>query len=92
MASNRSERVRNRYGICLNDSCSKCKGKEVQEIPARKDFVCADSRIAKLCRGGNKLVGIGCVRYKLDLHLFSPFCFLDSLYFFASALSLPKSL
>ena len=42
MASNRSERVRNRYGICLNDSCSKCKGKEVQEVPARKDFVCAE--------------------------------------------------
>ena len=42
MATNRSERVRNRYGICLNDSCSKCKSKEVQEIPARKDFVCAE--------------------------------------------------
>lgn len=42
MASNRSERVRNRYGICLNDSCSKCKTKEVQEIPARKDFICAE--------------------------------------------------
>lgn len=42
MASNRSERIRNRYGICLNDSCSKCKTKEVQEIPARKDFVCAE--------------------------------------------------
>lgn len=42
MASNRSERIRNRYGICLNDSCSKGKTKEVQEIPARKDFVCAE--------------------------------------------------
>ena len=42
MASNRSERVRNRYGICLNDSCSKCKTKEVQEVPARKDFICAE--------------------------------------------------
>ena len=42
MASNRSERVRNRYGICLNDSCSKCKTKEVQEIPARRDFLCAE--------------------------------------------------
>ena len=42
MASNRSERIRNRYGICLNDSCSKCKTKEVQEIPARKDFICAE--------------------------------------------------
>ncbi|MBQ9671955.1 MAG: hypothetical protein IJV34_03785 [Prevotella sp.] len=38
----REERVRFRYGICLNDGCSKCKSKEVQEIPARKDFVCAE--------------------------------------------------
>ncbi len=41
-SSNRSERVRFRYGICLNDSCEKCKSKEVQQISARKDFVCAD--------------------------------------------------
>lgn len=40
--TNRSERVRFRYGICLNDSCSKCKSKEVQEISARKEFVCAE--------------------------------------------------
>lgn len=40
MASN--ERVRFRYGICLNDGCSKCKSKEVQEIPARKELVCAE--------------------------------------------------
>ncbi|MBQ8158002.1 MAG: hypothetical protein IJ081_03165 [Prevotella sp.] len=38
----REERVRFRYGICLNDSCSKCKSKEVQEIPARKELVCAE--------------------------------------------------
>ena len=38
----REERVRFRYGICLNDSCSKCKTKEVQEIPARKELVCAE--------------------------------------------------
>lgn len=42
MATNRNERLRNRYGICLNDSCSKGKSKEVQEIPVRKDFVCAE--------------------------------------------------
>lgn len=42
MASSREERVRFRYGICLNDNCSKCKSKEVQEIPARKDLVCAE--------------------------------------------------
>ena len=43
MASTRgNERVRFRYGICLNDSCSKCKSKEVQEIPARKELVCEE--------------------------------------------------
>lgn len=42
MATNRNERLRNRYGICLNDICSKAKSKEVQEIPVRKDFVCAE--------------------------------------------------
>ncbi|MCM1108354.1 MAG: Ig-like domain-containing protein [Clostridium sp.] len=41
-SSNRSERVRFRYGICLNDSCEKCKSKEVQQISARKEFVCTD--------------------------------------------------
>ncbi|MDE5822068.1 MAG: hypothetical protein K2H63_06265 [Paramuribaculum sp.] len=40
MASNRNEHLRYRYGICLNDSCEKCKSKEVQQIPARKDLVC----------------------------------------------------
>lgn len=43
MASTRgNERIRFRYGICLNDSCSKCKTKEVQEIPARKELVCEE--------------------------------------------------
>lgn len=37
-----SEHVRFRYGICLNDTCSKCKSKEVQQISARKDLVCAE--------------------------------------------------
>lgn len=41
--SNRNERVRFRYGICLNDKdCSKCKAKEVQQIAARKEFVCEE--------------------------------------------------
>lgn len=40
--SSRGERLRYRYGICLNDSCSKCKSKEVQQIAARKEFVCAE--------------------------------------------------
>ncbi len=29
-----------RYGICLNEDCPKCKEKEVQKIPMRKEFVC----------------------------------------------------
>lgn len=41
-STNRSERVRFRYGICLNDSCTKCKTKEVQQISAHKEFVCAE--------------------------------------------------
>ena len=51
MATNRNERLRNRYGICLNDGCSKGKSKEVQEIPVRKDFVCAEC--GKPLRGGS---------------------------------------
>lgn len=42
MASRTSEHLRFRYGICLNDNCSKCKSKEVQQISARKDFVCSE--------------------------------------------------
>ena len=43
MATNRnSEHLRYRYGICLNDNCIKCKNKEVQQISARKDFVCEE--------------------------------------------------
>ena len=40
--SNRGERLRYRYGICLNDNCSKCKSKEKQQIAARKEFVCEE--------------------------------------------------
>ena len=36
------EHVRLRYGMCLNDNCSKCKSKEVQSISARKEFVCEE--------------------------------------------------
>lgn len=43
MATNRnSEHLRYRYGICLNDNCQKCKNKEVQQVSARKDFVCEE--------------------------------------------------
>ena len=63
-ASRNNDRVRYRYGICLNDNCEKCKSKEVQEIPARKDFVCSEcGKPLRECpppkKGGNtKLIGI----------------------------------
>lgn len=44
MASNRKEHLRYRYGICLNDQCPKCKSKEVQQIPSRKDFICEECK------------------------------------------------
>lgn len=50
MATRSSERLRYRYGICLNDNCPKCKEKEVQEIPARKDFVCSNPECGKPLR------------------------------------------
>ena len=42
MERRNKEYVRFRYGICLNESCPKGQSKEVQEIAARKDFVCAE--------------------------------------------------
>ena len=42
MVRRNKEYVRYRYGICLNESCPKGQSKEVQEIAARKDFVCAE--------------------------------------------------
>ncbi len=40
---NRSERRgRMRYGMCLNDQCPRCKSKEVQQIPPRKELVCEE--------------------------------------------------
>lgn len=48
--SRRNERLRYRYGICLNDNCEKCKSKEVQGIPARKDFVCQNPECGKPLR------------------------------------------
>ena len=50
MATRSNERLRYRYGICLNDNCPKCKEKEVQEIPARKDFVCSNPECGKPLR------------------------------------------
>ena len=63
-SSRNTDRVRFRYGICLNDNCEKCKSKEVQEIPARKEFVCSEcSKPLRECpppkKGVNKkLIGI----------------------------------
>ena len=37
---NRRERQLVKYGQCLNEDCEKCKKKEVQQIPMRKEFVC----------------------------------------------------
>ena len=51
MATSRTnDRLRYRYGICLNDNCEKCKNKEVQEIPTRKDFVCQNPDCGKPLR------------------------------------------
>lgn len=67
MATTRNnDRIRYRYGICLNDNCEKCKSKEVQEIPARKEFVCQNPECGKPLRecpppkkGGNsKLIAV----------------------------------
>lgn len=61
--SGNSEHVRFRYGMCLNENCSKCKSKEVQTISARKDFVCSEcGKALRECpppaRSKNKLVMI----------------------------------
>ncbi len=64
MAERNTDRIRYRYGICLNDNCEKCKSKEVLEIPARKEFVCPEcGKPLRECpppkKGGNtKLIGI----------------------------------
>lgn len=65
-ATRNTDRIRYRYGICLNDNCEKCKSKEVQEIPARKDFVCQNPDCGKPLRecpppkksNNMKLIGI----------------------------------
>lgn len=31
-----------KYGICLNDECSKCKCKEIQSVPMRKELICSE--------------------------------------------------
>ncbi len=66
MSGRNTDRVRYRYGFCLNDNCEKCKSKEVQEIPARKEFVCQNPECGKPLRecpppkkgGKAKLFGI----------------------------------
>lgn len=37
-----NDRTRARYGICLSDSCPKCKDKTIQVITGRKEFVCEE--------------------------------------------------
>lgn len=41
--SDKNRRVeRFHYGICLNDECSKCRKKEIQQIPLRKELICEE--------------------------------------------------
>ena len=42
MAISHRSAERFKYGICLNDECSLCKSKTVQQIPMRKDLVCSE--------------------------------------------------
>lgn len=42
MATSSRSTERFKYGICLNDECSLCKEKKVQQIPMRKDLVCSE--------------------------------------------------
>ena len=50
MGNRKNERLRYRYGICLNENCEKCKSKEVQEVSVRKDFVCSNPECGKPLR------------------------------------------
>ncbi len=56
----RSGNERFKYGICLNEECPKCKAKEVQQIPMRKEFVCECGSELRECpppkKGNNKLL------------------------------------
>ena len=42
MGTSSRTQERFKYGICLNDECSLCKSKTVQQIPMRKDLVCTE--------------------------------------------------
>ena len=42
MSTSSRSAERFKYGICLNDECSLCKEKKVQQIPMRKDLLCAE--------------------------------------------------
>lgn len=59
--TNESGHIRYRYGMCLNDECSKAKSKEVQQISPRKEFVCEEcGKALRECpppkKGGGKKV------------------------------------
>ncbi len=38
--SRTNNRTTYKYGICLNDECEKCRSKEIQQVPMRKELVC----------------------------------------------------
>lgn len=78
-----SEHIRYRYGICLNDNCQKCKSKEVLQIPARKDFVCAEcGKPLRECpppkNGNNKLYIIISAVALVAVIVFCIFFFMDN--------------
>ena len=57
--TNESGHIRYRYGMCLNDQCTKAKSKEVQQISPRKEFVCEEcGKALRECpppkKGGSK--------------------------------------
>ena len=57
--TNESGHIRYRYGMCLNDQCTKAKSKEVRQISPRKEFVCEEcGKALRECpppkKGGSK--------------------------------------
>lgn len=47
MAERNTDRIRYRYGICLNDNCEKCKSKEVRKsLHVRNSFALS---VVSLC-------------------------------------------
>ena len=67
MAISHRSAERFKYGICLNDECSLCKSKTVQQIPMRKDLVCSEcgkplrESLPPKSKGLNKPILIGII-------------------------------